>query len=443
MRIFLVIWFGQMISLLGSGLFGLAVGIWAYQRTGSATLLTLIFLADTLPAVLFAPYAGTVADRVDRRLVMILGDCGAALSTVTVAWLIWTDAPITWVLFAALAFGTISNTFQWPAYHASIALLTPKEQLGRVNGLLQVGQAIATIVPPLLAGVLVTVIGIAGVIMIDFATFLFAIITVLSVRIPMPEPSTEEQEEKRSTWQELFYGWNYIKVRQGLLLLLVVFSIVNFFVFVVDILTLPLILSFTSESVLGTILSLSGVGLLVGGLVMSKWGGPKPRVPGMLLLTIVAGFFLLLQGTMTSAVVIGIGIFCFHFCLPIIGGSNQVIWQTKVALDVQGRVFATKRMVTQIVQAVALTLAGPLADRVFEPLLVQEGSLANSVGRLIGVGQGRGIGLMFILMGSLIILTMLLSYLNPRLRLAEEELPDAIPDQKSDDEKDGQQKSAE
>jgi hypothetical protein len=111
--------------------------------------------------------------------------------------------------------------------------------------------------------------------------------------------------------------------------------------------------------------------------------------------------------------------------LPIINGSSQALWQTKVAADLQGRVFAVRRMIAQSIQPISMLLAGPLADRVFEPLLVEGGPLSSSIGSIIGVGDGRGTALMFILLGSLVMLFSVMAYSHPRIRKVEDELPDA------------------
>jgi MFS family permease len=150
MRTFLAIWFGQLISTLGFGLTGFALGVYIYQRTGSVTELSLAVLAASLPGILLSPIAGVVVDRWDRRWILVLSDTGAALSM---------------------------------------------------------------IVTPLLAGFLVVAIQLEGVILIDFATFLFAVLTLLLVRIPMPKTSAEGVSARGSFWREAGYGWKYLKER--------------------------------------------------------------------------------------------------------------------------------------------------------------------------------------------------------------------------------------
>jgi hypothetical protein len=166
--------------------------------------------------------------------------------------------------------------------------------------------------------------------------------------------------------------------------------------------------------------------MLLGTLVMSAWGGPKRRVHGVLGFMILSGLFTMLLGLRPSIPLMAAAGFGIMFTLPIINASSQAIWQSKVAPDVQGRVFSIRRMIAWSTTPLAYILAGPLVDKIFKPLLLEGGPLANSLGRIIGVGPGRGTGLLFILIGLLTILAVLVwGYLNPRVRLLEDELPDA------------------
>ncbi len=428
-RTFVIVWFGQLVSLVGSGLFGFAVGVWFFQQTGSATLLALMTLFDVLPGLLVMPFTGALADRKSRRLLMMAGDSICAISTITVALLIWQGSSAYWLFYLALALGSIGNAIQWPAYNASVAMLIPEKHLGRANGLMQLGEAIATIGAPLLAGILVVTIGIAGVIVIDFVTFLFAITTVFLVRIPQPEPLAEEEASEAPWWRQATFGWRYIRVRPGLLSLLLLFALLNFIVGGVTVLTPALVLSFATAAMLGIVQAAGGGGMLLGGLAMTSWGGPKRRIVGVLGFMFLGAIGLVLYGLQPLILLIAVGAFVFYFTLPIINASSQVIWQSKVELPFQGRVFAVRRMLAQITAPLAYLLAGLAADNYFGPALMPGGSLAGSIGQVIGVGAGRGIGLMFVAGGVLAGITAIAGYLYPRLRNVEDELPDVLPEE--------------
>ncbi|MFB2971386.1 MFS transporter [Aerosakkonema sp. BLCC-F183] len=426
MKVFIIIWFGQLISLIGSGLTSFALGIWVYQRTGSVTDFALISLFTFLPSILLLPIAGAFIDRWNRRIALLVSDCGAGVSTLAVALLLFAGQLQVWQIYIAVAISSLFSAFHWPAYHAAIAQLVPKQHLSRASGMVQFAQATSQLVAPVLAGVLVTQIQVRGVILIDFATFLFAFVTLLFVRIPKPETITESKEEKKSLLQETLYGWTYISTRPGLFGLMIFYSFSNFTLGIVEVLLTPLVLSFTSSTVLGTILSIGGSGMLLGSVVMSVWSGLKRRIYCILGFTLLQGLLLCVAGLRPSAPLIAAAAFIYLFSLPFILASSQAIWFSKVAPDVQGRVFAVQRTIGLSSLPFAYIMAGPLADRIFEPLLAVNGPLAQSIGLIIGVGHGRGIGLVFIVMGILNILAVAYAYLYPRLRLVEDELPDAI-----------------
>ncbi len=426
MRTFSIIWLGQCVSIIGSGLTRFSLGLWVYQRTGSVTNFALIALASILPQLLLSPLAGVVVDRWNRRTMMILSDIGAGASTLLIAAFFFTNRLEVWHIYLATALSSACGTFQWPAYTASISLLVPKKNLGRANGMVQFGQAASEVLTPILAGALLVTIRLSGVILIDVATFVFAVGTLLVVRIPLPAAAPSEHKAQPSLLHEAAIGWQYITTRSGLLGLLVFFAIVNFLWGTVGALIVPMILNFTTADVLGIVISVAGAGLMTGSLVMSFWGGPKRRIHGVLNFELFSGFCFLLIGLRPYAPLVALGAFGAHFTIAIITGSNQAIWQSKVAPEVQGRVFAMQQMVSNSLKPLAFLLAGILADRVFEPLMAATGPLANSVGHIIGVGPGRGIALIFFMMGIIKILVSLSAYLYPRIRFVEDELPDAL-----------------
>ncbi|HEX8161807.1 MAG TPA: MFS transporter [Pyrinomonadaceae bacterium] len=429
MRTFIMIWAGQCVSLVGTGLTSFSLGIWVYQRTGSVTKFALISLFSTLPVLLLMPLIGALADRWDRRLTMIMSDTVAALCTLGLAALVSAGRLDVWEIYVVLGVVSLCSAFRWPAYTASTTLLVAKRDLGRVSGLAQMGPAAAQILAPALAGVLLVTVGIGRVLLIDFSTYLVALTMLLIVRVPRPEATDEGKAGKGTLLGESSYGWRYLAARPGLLGLLVFFAVANFLVGMSNVLATPLILSFASPAVLGTVLSIGGAGMLFGTVLMVAWGGPKRRVNGVLGFLALIGLCIVLAGLRPSAPLVGAACFLFFMSLPITNGSSQAIWQTKVAPDVQGRVFAMRAMIGGSCLPLAYFVAGPLADRVFEPLLAPGGPLADSVGRVLGTGKGRGIGLLFVLIGLLTVLGTAIGYRYPRLRLVEDELPDFVPDE--------------
>jgi MFS transporter, DHA3 family, macrolide efflux protein len=427
MRVFILIWFGQMVSLIGSGLTNFALGVWVYQQTGSVTQFALISLFTSLPTILISPVAGALVDRWPRRWVMIISDFGAGLSTGAIALQFAMGHLATWHIYIATAVSSCFSAFQWPAYVAATTTLVAKQNLGRANGMLQLGDAAARLVSPLLAGVLLITIQLQGIILIDFATFVFALVTLARVRFPKGIVDTHKAD-RTSLFKEITYGLTYILLRKGLLWLLVFFAVTNFLVGVVQVLVTPLILSFASPTALGFILTIGGVGMLMGSVVMSTLKGPQQRIKSVFGFMFLGGLCIMAAGFHKSVPLLALIAFLFFFGQPIINSSTLVIFQKKVASHVQGRVFALISAIANASLPFAYVVAGPLADRIFEPLMKESGPLAGSIGQIIGVGSGRGIGLMFIVMGVLTVLVTIIAYQYPPLRFVENQLPDAIAD---------------
>ena len=425
-RVFLITWIGQTVSLIGSGLTSFALGVWVFERSGSTTLFALIGLCAVLPRILLSPLAGAVVDRWNRRQVMAFSDAGAGLSTVVAIILLVSGRFEIWHVYLVASVNAAFSAIQWPAYMATASMLVAEDHLGRANGLMQFSQAAAEILAPALAGGLTPLIGLEGVMLIDSATFIFAVISLILVRFPKPEAISIDDSGIDSFWEQLSFGWKYISRRQGLLGLLGFLAAVNFLWGMVGALIVPMVLSLGSSQSLGAVLSIAGLGMLVGSLAMSAWGGPRRRIYGVLFFEMFSGVCFLLMGASASFWPVAVGAFGAHVTIAIVYGCNQAIWQRKVAPGVQGRVFAGQQMLVRASAPLAYLLAGPLADKLFEPQLSAGGALSASVGRIIGVGPGRGIGLLFILMGVIKIVLPLIGYLQPHIRLVEDELAGAL-----------------
>jgi DHA3 family macrolide efflux protein-like MFS transporter len=427
-RVFVLIWLGQLVSLTGSGLTSFGLGVWVYQRTGSATLYALILFFSFVPRLLVSPLAGALVDRWDRRRVMMLSDAGAGLTTLAVWLLLVTVRLEIWHIYVAAGLSAICGIFQGLAYFASTTLLVPKQQLGRASGMIQLTRAVPDVVAPVLAGLLVLTIGIEGVILIDVLTFLFAILTLQIVRVPQPDTCDDGEESRRSLLRDSVYGWTYLKSRPGLLGLLLYFAATNLPADILIALIVPLVLSFADAAALGTVVSIGGFGMVGGAMVMTAWGGPKRRMAAVYGFIVLEAIASLVAGLRPSALLVGLGLATFYFCGEIIQGSANAIWQSKVEPGLQGRVFAVRPMVAYPTTCLAYLIAGPLADGVFEPLLAHHGPLAGSIGQIVGTGPGRGIGFLYLLLGLLTVLITVAAYAYPRLRLLEVEVQDAVGD---------------
>jgi MFS family permease len=386
MRAFGLVWLGQAVSLLGSGLSEFALGLWVYQRTGSVTRFAFVLLFRVLPVIALSPLAGLAADRFHRRHVMLIADTGAALSTLALALLFVAGRLEPWHVYLGVVLSSACGAFQAPAYLASVTQLVPPEQLGRANGLLQLGQGAAEIAAPLLAGALIGPLRLHGLILFDGATFLFAVTILLFVRWPA---LTAAVEQPRSLGG-IRAGLNYIGQRPMLVGLLLYFSVIYSVSGFITALLPPLVLSFAPPVTLGAILSVAGAGFFTGGAVLAAWGGPRRRLAGLFGAGLIFGLCVMLIGARPSVLWIAAAAAGAHFAYPFVAGFNQAVWQTAVAPEIQGRVFALRQAITRAAQPLAFAVAGPLADRVFVPVLA-------------AAGPGRGIGLLLAATGMIVL----------------------------------------
>jgi MFS transporter, DHA3 family, macrolide efflux protein len=426
MAAFIVIWIGQIISVLASSMSQFGLTIWMYQQTQSATAMGLMQVFFITPFLILTPVAGVMVDRYNRKLMMMISDLTAILATGGIFALYASGRLEFWHLYVAAVFNGIGNTFQWPAYSATISLMVPKGQLGRANGLMSLMEAGPGVVAPLLAGALLPLISLSGILAIDVVTFFLAVGALLFVAVPQPARSAEGEHARGSLLQEAAFGFRYIFARPSLLGLQLVFFSGNLFTGIAFTVFAPMILARTGQNslIFGTVQSAGAIGAVAGGILMSAWGGFKRRSLG-----VVGGWmFLGIAGTLIG-LKFGLpawlaGIVLVSMTGPLIDGSNQAIWQSKVAPDLQGRVFSARRLIAWFTNPIAPIIGGTFADYVLEPAMRSDSLLARSFGWLSGTGPGAGMGLLIIFCCLAIALVGLAGFSIPAIRNAEDLLPD-------------------
>jgi len=425
MRGFTVIWGGQFVSLLGTFMTNFALTIWAWQVTGEATALALTGLAFSLPNILLYPVAGALVDRWNRRLVMMISDIAAGISTLVILLLFSTGNLQIWHLYVTGAFAGLFQSFQFPAYSTTVSTMLEKDDYTRASGMLSLAQSTSGILSPVAAGVLLPFIGLRGILIFDLFSVAVAVASLLIVNIPQPEP--KPASERNSLLEDSLFGFKYIRERSGLLGLQLVFFTINFIGSLGFPLLAPMVLSRTGDNpvILGTVRSAFGAGGVVGGLILSAWGGPKKRVHGVLsglALSCLFGYIAL--GLGSDVYTWSLGAFLMMFFNPLINGSSQAIWQSKVPPEMQGRVFGTRVMIARISQPVAMAITGPLADKFLIPGMMEGGFLVPYFGWLVGIGPGTGISLLWIFLGVIGFVCGVGGYLFKEVRDVESILPD-------------------
>jgi len=417
---FFIVWAGQVVSIFGSNLSGFALGVWLYQRTGSASNFAFVALCTVLPQIVLSPLAGIWIDRYNRRWMMALADSGAAVCTLGLATLFFSGRIQVWHIFALTALSAAFGSIQMPAYSALVASTIHASQLGRANGLLQFGQALADILAPAVAGVLVVTIQVPGVLLIDLSTFCIAILALALVRFPGLENAAHAPSSDalaKSSWrQEFWTGWRILRTDRGLLNLLRYQILFAFLWSLFGVLVTPMILGFSGPEGLGTAITIAGIGLLAGSLLMTAWGGPKRRLSGLLFFELLSAAAFCLMGARPNLILVAGAAFLAHWTLAFVSSLAEAIWQSQVQHEVQGRIFALKQTAIKAGTLGAYLLAGLLADRFLEPLLRTDGALASSLGPWFGLGPGRGIAMLFFLIGLLKAVSVVWIYTTPGSR---------------------------
>lgn len=435
MRGIFVIWAGQMLSGIASSITAVALPIWIFNlrdgiEAGLAIGLWEFFFFGSY--LLFVQFAGVLIDRYDRRMMMLVYDF-MSLAAMTVLLVINATGELkVWHLYVASVFQGIGFAFHSPSFSAVVALMVPRRQYVRANGLISLLYDAPDIFGPLLAGVLVLTVGLNGVLAINMFAFIVSIGALLFVEIP-PMPHTSEGNTSHgSFFKEIAYGIHYIIKRPGLLGLQLIFFLGNLFSgMAMSVAALyPMILLRTGgdAEAIGTVRSAGALAAVIVGIYISVSGGIKKPVRAILLGWILSSLFGLTLLGMGGVLVVWVIAYVIDSIFdPLVGVSFDTFMQTKVPPDLQGRVFSASDFMTQAIIPVTPLLAGWLGDGVFEPAMSQSGALPDMFGWLVGTGPGSGFGLMILLCGIGGTLVGLAGYLVPALRNVDENLPDYAP----------------
>ena len=427
MRKLIIVWLGQLLSLLGSAMTRFVLAIWLWKQTGEATALVLVGVFSGVSALLTNLAAGPMIDRMSRKLAIILADLMLALTTVALLTLAWMGLLAAWHIYLVSALGGIFGTFHYLAFSTSITLVIPKQHYTRVNSMLSVAHYASSIGAPALAGILLGPISIQGVMLIDVGTFLFAVSTILMIQIPRP---AQKSGEGKPTLGDITFGFRTIFSQpslRGLVLVIFAFILVESFGYP---LFAPMVLARTGgdEVALGLVLSMLGVGGVMGGVVVSVWGGFKRKIDGVLVGLILTGLlgdalFGLGNGlTLWMLAAILVEIF-----IPLAFSSYHAIWQAKIPPAQQGRVFAARDILAGVGEPISLLCTGLLADHLFEPAMMPDGALSPILGWLAGTGPGAGMAVLLIVSGVVCAVAGIWGYASQPVREIENLLPDHEP----------------
>jgi len=414
----------QTVSQIGSNMSFLAVGIYVYQQTGQATPLALLSLFLLLPIMIASGVAGVLADRYDRRTLMIIGDTGAALASLALVISVSSGNFQLWHVYAAALWQGLFSTLQRPAFEASVSQLVPEAQRQRANAILQLSKPTALLISSALTGLLYIVIGVVGIFLIDLISFLVAVVTTLVVRIPAPPRTQGESQARQSMLKEWRAGLNFLWSRRPLFGLIVLVAVFGFLISSAFALMTPYVLARTSSApTLGILTAITSVGGIVGAIMIGVWGGFKQRIDTILVAMILVLIATMLLGTNQSPIVMGVALFVAMMSVSGANATSMTLLQAKVPGDMQGRVFAIFTQLSLVLTPLGYLLIGPLADQVFTPLASSSAWTEGAPGMLFGIGAAGGMGVLFAITGGLGLIATLITYALPSVRRMEATLP--------------------
>lgn len=397
---FLLIWFGQFISIIGTGLTIFALGIYVYQLTGTASSYVFILMCAFLPPILLKPYGGILADRHDRRIMMVFGDLGSTLGLLFIFFMMLKGNIELWQIYLGISVSSVFSAFQEPAYKALVTDLLPQDKYAKASGLMQLASSAQYLLSPFLAGILLSLFDIRYIFLIDISTLLIASFIVIWIRNVLGKVPVKHKEG--NFLEELKEGIHEFSKNSGVVHLVIATMIVLFFVGLLQSLFIPMMLNLASVKAVGISQSLCASGMIVGSLFIGVFGSRKNHVTMLSVALFLSGLFFAGLGFSTNIILVTLAGFMYFATLPFINTPIEVLIRKNIDNKKQGRVWSIISMITYLGSIIAFAVAGFLADDVFGPLLEPGGLLAEPVGSLIGTGAGRGIALMFIFSGLMI-----------------------------------------
>lgn len=421
-RLFYFLLLAQATAFLGTTLTNFALGVWAYQTGGNVTDFTLIAIASTVPGIILGPFIGSLIDRWERKWVLFGAQLGSAIVVMTIAALYWAESLDVWHIILVVPLASVCGTMLQIGFTAVVATLVPSDRLSRANGALGLVFGLVQLVGPLLAGLALDTVGLRWILVINLAGYAVGLLSLLVSTLP-PLPR-QVRDAPLSLWQEVIEGYQFLKSKPGVLGGLYLFTLIWFNVSSVQVLILPLVLSIGTSTDLGFIQSMAGVGTLIGGLLMVAWKGPERKVFGILVPSVVIACVLIIMPIPPSIAWLAGCATLIMVAAPIATVCSQTLWQRKVPQHFHGRAFSLRNTIMKAAQPLAFLSAGLLADHVFNPMMQSGTTMAEWLGPVWGVGEGRGVAVMISLFGVISLIMVAIAWLTPTIRRGDIDLPD-------------------
>lgn len=398
---FLLLWLGELISTIGGGLTSFGLGVYIFQQTGSAASMALITLAGFLPTLLLSVPAGVLADRYDRRILMMIGDGCSALGIIYILICMLCGTASVWQIGIGVFVSAVFSSLLEPAYRATVTDLLTKEEYSKASGMVSIAGSARYLISPILAGLLLSITDIKVLLIIDICTFF---LTVASTLVVKKSIITKEKEEKESIKESMKQGWKAIICKKGLLILIIISSLMTFFMGTLQILAEPLILDFKDSVVLGVSETICALGMLVSGVYLGVKGIKKSYTKILSISLIFAGASMIGFGLKENIYIICVFGFLFFAALPFANNCLDYLVRTNISDKLQGRVWGIIGFLSQIGYVLAYSLSGFAAD---------------FIAKKLQIGVGRGAAIVVIASGVLLSITALSILFVKSIKLLE------------------------
>lgn len=384
---FLLLWSGELISSIGGGLTSFGLGVYVFQQTGSATGMALVTLLAFLPTLLLSVPAGVLADRYDRRILMMLGDGCSALGIAYILLCMLNGGASLPQICAGVFVSSVFSSLLEPSYRATVSDLLTKDEYSKANGLVSLAGSARYLVSPLIAGLLLSVSDIKLLLIIDICTF---VITVISTAVVKKGIEAKQSEKEISFLERMKEGWKAVHSRDGIFLLIMVSAVLTLFLGVFQILAEPLILSFSDSKTLGIAETICASGMLVSSLILGIRGIKKNYVKVLAISLAMAGLFMVGFGIWENVIVISVFGFMFFMMLPFANNCLDYLVRTNIPDELQGRAWGFIGFLSQMGYVVAYGGGGIAAD---------------FMAKLLNTNVGRGAGVVIIGSGICLMIT--------------------------------------
>ena len=385
---FLLLWFGELVSSIGGGLTSFGLSVYIFNITGSAANMALVMLLSSLPILILGMPAGVLADRYDRRNLMMLGDGLSAIGVIYILACMINGGATIFQICIGILISSIFSSLLEPSYKATMTDILSKEEYSKASGMVGIAGGARYLISPLIAGFLLSISDIKLLLMIDISTFIF---TVLMTRIVKNSIKSKKTINKEDFLKDFRTGWKVITNKKGLIFILIISSMVTFFIGIFQILAEPLILDFTTSKILGICETICASGMIFSGVILGIKGIKKGYVKILSQTLLLAGLGMMMVGLKENIYLICVAGFFFFFMLPFVNNCLDYLVRINVVEQYQGRAWSIISFVTQVGYVIAYAISGKIADKVS---LVTGSSIGRSSGIIISIS-----GIMLLITG--------------------------------------------